>query len=31
MTSIDMQAFKTYYANRPNRLAECFRKYIGLA
>jgi hypothetical protein len=31
MTSIDLQAFKIYYANRPNRLAECIREYIALA
>jgi len=30
MLGIDLQAFKSYYANnRPNRLAECFRKYIA--
>lgn len=30
MTSIDSQAFKAFYANRPNRLAGFLREYIAL-
>jgi len=29
MRAIDIQAFRSYYANRPNRLADSFRKYIA--
>lgn len=29
MTSVDLQAFKSYYAKKPNQLAESFRKYIA--
>lgn len=29
MHSLDIQAFKAYYANRPNRLAGFFREYIA--
>jgi hypothetical protein len=28
MTSVDLQALNTFYANKPNRLAKAFRKYI---
>lgn len=27
MTSVDLQAFKMYYANKPGRIAECLRRY----
>lgn len=27
MISVDLQAFKSYYAHRPNRLAGCLREY----
>jgi hypothetical protein len=28
MTSVNIQSFKSYYANRPNQLAKYFRKYV---
>ncbi|WP_115703205.1 aminoglycoside phosphotransferase family protein [Legionella sainthelensi] len=28
MSSVDPQAYKTFYPNRPSPIAECFRKYI---
>jgi hypothetical protein len=28
MVSVDLQALNTFYANKPNRLAKAFRKYI---
>jgi hypothetical protein len=30
MMSVDLQAFKSYYANRPSRIAEYFREYIDI-
>ena len=30
MKSVDLQAFRSYYANRPNRLADSFREYIAM-
>jgi hypothetical protein len=29
MKSIDIQAFRSWYANKPNRLADSFREYIA--
>jgi len=29
MVSVDLQALNTFYANKPNRLAKAFRKYIA--
>lgn len=29
MMSVDLQAFRSHYANRPNRLADSFREYIA--
>lgn len=29
MTSVDLQAYKSYYANRPSQIALYFREYIG--
>lgn len=29
MTSVDLHALNTFYANKPNRLAKAFRKYIA--
>lgn len=28
MVGVDLQAFRSYYANRPNKLADSFREYI---
>ena len=29
MTSVDLQAYKSYYANRPSQITRCLREYIG--
>ena len=31
MRSVDLQAFRSYYSNKPNRLADSFREYIASA
>ena len=31
MRSVDLQAFRSYYSNRPHRLADSFREYIASA
>ena len=31
MRSVDLQAFRSYYSNKPNRLADSFKEYIASA